>query len=430
MVGTDRSSARYDHRRRARRPRWTPLALLPLLTGMAVVPTSCDRPPTDPPVREVVLGGLFDLSGEYASVGIASRAAMELAVEDVNLYLEGNAAGVRFTTVIEDVRFDEDLALNRIQAFREAGVRVVIGPPTSGQLHRIKSFVDANEILVVSPSSTAASLAIRGDNIFRFAPGDALEATAISAMMWDDGVRVIAPVWRADPATADLVEATRERFTEMGGTVLPGVEYAATTHDLSETIASLRTQVNQAIAQTGAVGVAVYLSAFEEVAQIFTAADADPVLSSVRWYGTNNTAAFESLAEIPGAAEFAARAGFPNPYFGVDESARDIWEPLTTRVRERANVEPTAYALTAYDAVWAVARGYVASGVTSDLERLKDAIITAASTGFGATGWTVLNEAGDRRHGDYDFWAITMDDGTPRWTRVALYGSRTGRLIR
>jgi hypothetical protein len=42
----------------------------------------------------------------------------------------------------------------------------------------------------------------------------------------------------------------------------------------------------------------------------------------------------------------------------------------------------------------------------------------------------VLNEAGDRRYGDFDFWAIRMQDGMPRWTRVALYEGRTGRLTR
>jgi branched-chain amino acid transport system substrate-binding protein len=77
-----------------------------------------------------------------------------------------------------------------------------------------------------------------------------------------------------------------------------------------------------------------------------------------------------------------------------------------------------------------VARGYVASGAPQDIEKLKRAIMTAAASGYGATGWTVLNESGDRRYGDFDFWAIRMVDGVPRWTRVAQYASRTGQIIR
>jgi branched-chain amino acid transport system substrate-binding protein len=80
--------------------------------------------------------------------------------------------------------------------------------------------------------------------------------------------------------------------------------------------------------------------------------------------------------------------------------------------------------------VWVVARGYVASGATQDIQKLERAFQTAAASGYGATGWTVLNEAGDRRYGDFDYWAIRMDAGAPQWTRVARYESRTGRLIR
>jgi branched-chain amino acid transport system substrate-binding protein len=76
------------------------------------------------------------------------------------------------------------------------------------------------------------------------------------------------------------------------------------------------------------------------------------------------------------------------------------------------------------------ARGYTASGATRDIERLKRAFTTASSTHYGATGWSVLNEGGDRRYGDFDFWAIRLEDGAPRWTRVAVYQSRTAHLVR
>jgi branched-chain amino acid transport system substrate-binding protein len=100
------------------------------------------------------------------------------------------------------------------------------------------------------------------------------------------------------------------------------------------------------------------------------------------------------------------------------------------RIRARTHLQPDAFALAVYDAVWVVARGYVASGATLSIERLKQAFMTAAGSGFGATGWTVLNEAGDRRYGDFDFWAVRLEDGVPRWTRVAQYQTRTGRIVR
>jgi branched-chain amino acid transport system substrate-binding protein len=403
---------------------------LALLAAMALGAGASERSPTEPREHEVLLGGLFPLSGDFAALGQTHRAAMELAIEDVNRYLAGNAAGVRFAPAIEDTRFEPELALEKTQALQARGVQLLIGPPASAQLAHIKPHVDTADLLLVSHASTASSLAIPGDNIFRFAPANELEGVAVSTMMWEDGIRAVVPIWRDDAGNADLAEATRAGFTALGGTVLEGVQYAPATEDLASTVAALRAQVDQAIAHQGAARVAVYLAAFEEVVQLFATAEGDPVLSAVNWYGGNGTARLEALRGDTRAAEFAMRVGYPSAIYGPDEGARDIWQPLAARIRARANLDPDGYALAADDAGWVVARAYVASGATQDIERLKRAFTTAAARHYGATGWTVLNEAGDRRHGDYDFWAIRLEEGVPRWRRVAVYESRMGRLIR
>jgi branched-chain amino acid transport system substrate-binding protein len=176
--------------------------------------------------------------------------------------------------------------------------------------------------------------------------------------------------------------------------------------------------------------VGVYLAGFEEVGQLFALAATDPVLGSVRWFGGNGVALSDGLVTNEKAAQFAIRTGFANALFGLDEGARDIWQPLRDRIRARVDHDPDAFAYAAYDAVWAVARGYIASGATLDREKLKRAFTTAAASGYGATGWTVLNDAGDRRYGDFDFWTVRMEEGRPQWARVARYESRTKRLTR
>jgi branched-chain amino acid transport system substrate-binding protein len=150
------------------------------------------------PVREVLLGGLFPLTGGWSTQAQTARAAMEIAVEDVNRYLEGNAAGIRFVTAIEDTRLDPGVALAKAQALRQRGVQLLIGPNSSAEVARLKPFVDSNGMLLVSPASTAGSLAIVGDNVFRFTPSDSLEGVAISAMMGRTAPGLV-PVWRDDP---------------------------------------------------------------------------------------------------------------------------------------------------------------------------------------------------------------------------------------
>jgi branched-chain amino acid transport system substrate-binding protein len=376
----------------------------------------------------VLLGGLFPLTGTWSTQGQSLRAAMELAVEDVNQYLEGNAAGIRFATAIEDTRLDPAVALERARALQQRGVQLLIGPQSSAEVAHLKPFVDQSGVLLVSPASTAGSLAIAGDNVFRFTPSDSLEGVAISALMREDGVRIVVPVWRDDAGNAGLVRATRTSFGALGGTVLEGVKYGPATTDFGATVAELGAQVRRAGAPHGKV--AVYLAAFDEAARLFASAKTDPVLRGMPWYGSDGAAHSDSLVVHPEAAAFAIQAGYPNPVFGMDEGARDIWEPLAARIRSRTKLEPDAFALGVYDAVWVVARGYVASGATLNIDQLKHAFTTAASTQYGATGWTVLNAAGDRKYGDFDFWAVREINGVPAWTRVAQYETRTRRIIR
>lgn len=407
------------------------LAALLALAMSSAVAVPRDALCTQSPGREVLLGGRFSISGNgWSTLGRAAKAAMELAVDDVNRYLEGNAAGIRFVAAVEDTRLDPALALQKAQALRARGVQLLIGPQSSAEVARLKPFVDANGLLLVSPSSTAGTLTISGDNVFRFTPADSLEAAAVSAMMWADGVRTIVPVWRDDAGNAGLARATRARFGALGGRVLTGVGYAPAARDFGAATAALEEQLRQAGAPNASGTVGVYLAGFDEVAGLFSRAADHPVLAGVRWYGSDGVAHSAALLRSPKAAGFAIRVGYPNPVLGVEEGARDIWAPLADRIRERTSLEPDAFAFAVYDAVWVVARGYVASGATPDVEQLKRAFTTAASTHYGATGWTVLDAAGDRRYGDYDFWAVREVAGVPRWTRVAQYQTRTGRVIR
>ena len=406
------------------------IAMLAAIT--AVVLGASNRRPAEPPPRVVTIGGIFPLTGAGTSFGQKARAAMELAIEDVNRELGHNALGLRFAVRVEDGRFDPAVALGRARALRAAGIRLVIGPTSSAEVAALEPYVGANDMLLVSPSSTAGSLAIPGDNVFRFAPSDSLEAVAITTMMWDDSVRAIVPIWHDDPSGNDLVKAVRSRITGLGGAVLQGVRYGAAPD--FETIApALRAQVDEAIARSGREKVGVYYTGFEEVVGLFTAASTDPVLGSIPWYGSDAGVMPDQLLAAPTAARFASRVGYPNPIASLEEGTRDHWQPILERIQARTAIQTTGfdvYALAVYDAVWVAAKAYLTAGPTAGIADLKQAFTTAAATNIGATGWTVLNAAGDRKYGDFDFWAMRDVNGALRWTRIALYQTRTQKLVR
>ncbi|HEX8904591.1 MAG TPA: ABC transporter substrate-binding protein, partial [Longimicrobiaceae bacterium] len=238
--------------------------------------------------RDVTLGGVFSLTGNWASLGVTSKAAMELAVQDVNAYAAGR--GIVFHADVRDSKLDPATALAAVQALKAGGVQVVIGPQSSAELATLKPWVDANQVIVVSQSSTAGSLAVANDRIFRFTPADSLEGVAASALMWADGIRAVVPLWRGDAGNRGLHAATAARFAAQGGAVSAGVEYAADATGYAATVSALSAQVAQALAGRPASQVAVYYAGFDETADVFALAAADPVLSSVRWYGGDGIA--------------------------------------------------------------------------------------------------------------------------------------------
>ncbi|HEX6746966.1 MAG TPA: ABC transporter substrate-binding protein [Longimicrobium sp.] len=378
--------------------------------------------------REVVLGGVFSLTGNWATLGVASQAAMELAVADVNAYAAGR--GITFRADVRDSKLDPATALAALQSLRAAGVQVVIGPQSSAELATLKPYVDANPVMMVSQSSTAGTLAVANDRIFRFTAADSLEGVAAAALMWDDGVRAVIPLWRGDAGNQGLHTATAASFAARGGSASAGVEYAASATSFAATLTALSTQVQQALAGRPASQVAVYYAGFDETTDVFALAAADPVLGSVRWYGADGIAQSSALLARPAAVAFAEKVGFPAPLFGLAPSAQAKWQPLAARIKARTGADPDAFALAVYDAVWVAAQAYLASPRSVSTDELAARFVATAGSFYGATGWTVLNAAGDRRYADFDFWAVRPSGAAHAWTRVAGYDTGAGTLTR
>jgi branched-chain amino acid transport system substrate-binding protein len=388
----------------------------------------CQDDPVASNDEQVAIGGIFSLTGNWMSLGVTSKAAMELAVEDANRYAAGR--GITFRADVRDTKLDPALALAALDSLRAAGVQLVIGPQSSAELAAIKPYVDANPLIVVSQSSTAGSLALNGDRIFRFTAADSLEGVASAALMWADGIRTVVPVWRGDAGNQGLHTATRAAFTARGGTVAAGLGYGASTTAFTATVASIGTAVRAALATRPASEVAVYLAGFDEIADIFAAAAADSVLASVRWYGADGIAQSGALTARPAAVAFAETVGFPSALFGLDFTAKQKWQPVATRIQARAGSAPDAFALAVYDATWVAALAYLASPRDVEVDSLASRFVQTAATYHGTTGWTVLNDAGDRQFADFDFWAIRPSAAGHAWTRVAGYETRTGTLSR
>src|SRR5438045_6339630 len=238
--------------------------------------------------RVFKIGVLASLTGSGSSLGKDTVAALQIAKDQLDAEAKANHGGYRFHLFVRDTQQDPVKALAATKDLDKRGVQIIIGPQTSAEVAMIKPFADAHNILVISQGSTASSLAIAGDNIFRFCPNDKREAAAIVALMQHDGIHAIVPLWRNDAGNNGLHDSVKAAFENIGGTVTSGFQYQPTTTDFSAETSSGASQI-QSLVTAGAdpTSIAIYLAAFDEAVGVFHSAAANFHLSFARCYGTD-----------------------------------------------------------------------------------------------------------------------------------------------
>jgi len=381
--------------------------------------------------RVFKIGVLASLTGGSGnSLGQDTVAALQIAAEQLDAEAKANQGGYRFHLFVRDTQQDPTKALAAIKDLAKRGVQIIVGPQTSSEVAMIKPFADAHNILVISQGSTASSLAIAGDNIFRFCPNDKREADAIVALMQHDDIHAIVPLWRNDAGNNGLHDSVKAAFENVGGTVTSGFQYQTTTTDFSAATDSVASQI-QSLVTAGADpnGVAIYLAAFDEAVEVFHSAAANATLSSTRWYGSDGVALSAALTSDASAAAFSASAYYPNPTFGLDDALQNLWQPVANAIEARTGITPDAFALSAYDALFVVERTLRVTGNLKDFASFKSAFVDAADSYSGITGSTALDAAGDRLSADFDFWAVRQVSGSFGWVRIGTYTNGTLTLF-
>ena len=356
----------------------------------------------------VLVGALLPLTGGLSTYGETSDAALTDAVDSLQ--------GIRLR--VEDTNSDPATALAKLEELKDAGVRIVVGPYSSSEVAAVKAYADENGIILLSPLSTAQTLAVVGDNVLRFTPDDKLEAVALAALTIEDGISTVVPISRDDAGNLGLQTAFKVAFEALGGSVLAPIIYSPDESDFGGEVESLEANV----AGGPAGETAVYLTAFAEVTELLARAAGSSSLGQVTWYGSDSVALSKDLVAHEEAAAFAVQVDYPNPILGLSDDDAARWQPVSDRLAEDLGRQPDAFSLAAYDALQVVSEAIEQVGGDAAVTELRDAIVTAAASHQGLTGLNVLNAAGDRASGNYDFWSVCVAaDGSFSWHRSATY---------
>lgn len=371
----------------------------------------------------VKIGALLPLTGALASYGETSKAALEDLVATIN------KDSKKIEVDIQDTKSEPQTALSLLEGMHDDDIAIVIGPYSSSEVTAVKQYADQNGIILLSPLSTATSLAVP-DNIFRFTPDDNAEGGALAALAYADNIRTMVTFSRDDPGNLGLQSSFKSAFERLGGRVVQGVTYPANESDFKDEVERLAGVVVTEVTTNsgGARGnVGVYLTAFNEVTSIFpTVADnGGDGLRSVAWYGSDSVALSKELVANAKAAQFAAGAGYPNPILGLRDSDKSAWEPVSNRVAQMLSRTPDAFALAAYDAL-NVAYQVMTNAGERDVAAKKAEVVNVTNTATGLTGPLRLNDAGDRSFQIYDFWAVCSKNSAWTWYRSATYDPAGG----
>ncbi|MEM3134557.1 MAG: ABC transporter substrate-binding protein [Candidatus Bathyarchaeia archaeon] len=378
---------------------------------------------------EVRIGVLVDLSGALTRYGEDIWAAYEIAQEDVNNFLAKAGAKWRIKLICENSESSPEVALAKFESFVGQGIRIVLGPMMSPQCASIKPSAEANKVLFISPSATAVTLSIPGDNLFRFCAIDDLQGPAAAIAMYSIGIRYVVSVYISNEWGVGLDKAMTEKFASLGGTVLEHIPWSPDTLEFSPVVE----RVNDAVQKAKAKGIplekiGIYAVAYAQILPIFVAASKYPDLMEVRWFGTDGTVMLPELVDIkehPVEVDFALKTKFTSTMFKIPETK--TYHYLKERIVKKLGREPTIYAYSAYDSVWVVA---LALAVVNEYDamKVKNILPQVAGSYYGAIGNIVLNENGDLAMADYSLWRPVKVNGEVVWKEVGVQYSMLGTV--
>ena len=114
----------------------------------------------DPNTIRIGMSG--PLTGGAAVYGTAVKAAMEIAVEEVNAL-----GGLQFELNVQDDEADSEMAVNAYNTLMDWGMQIMAGPVTTAPSNVVAAECANDEIFMLTPSASGVSVIEYGDNIFQ-----------------------------------------------------------------------------------------------------------------------------------------------------------------------------------------------------------------------------------------------------------------------
>lgn len=365
---------------RARRA-WRVGAIALALTGCGHVLTP--SPGTTP----VIIGFIGPLSGPDAANGLATLAAAQLAVDDLNAL--GGVNGQAVTLQSRDTASLDDAAAG-VAAARDlatAGAAVLITEGGATTADVTTQVARPRAIAVITPSAGDSSLATLDDGgyLFRLMPSDTDTARALAQVLASDGQARTIALTRNLTEPRDLAGLLA---AQVGTPALTPVFYANAARLATGTLLA-------AVPATATAG--VLLGGVADGAVVLQAFHAAPSAPTLHWY-------FPPWLKDPALATQLPDSTWLNGEKGVApvENAGPAYASFKAAYQARTGQAPPVNAARTYDAVKLAAAAMVAAGNNTG-QAVHDRLLAVAGAYQSASGAVNLDANGEN-HVNYGVW--------------------------
>ena len=362
----------------------------------------------------------------YSVEGPIRRDAALLAVEQFNDNLAAANSPIRFQAIHEDTMGTADGARAAFDTLAAAGVKVVVGPLSTGETSAIRDFVTTNKIVVISPSSTGTAMALPNDFVFRAAPTDIPQAKALAQLVDSLGYTKVAVLHRNDDYGVGFGDLFKQELEQTYGGQVTLLNY-------NPESVSLGTEVGQLNAAVSAFGTdtsqtAALVVAFDlDGRQIFSEAKNLLPLNTIQWFGSESMRRgtfLEDAAAFSFIDSVALTGFFASP---AENAVLLAFEEAYTAKYPTRDPRSSPYSFYAYDSAWMLMLAVQAAGVY-DGDAIASVLPSVAERYFGASGHKLMDENGDAAGADYVAWEATMVAGAPGFEEFAVWRFATGQL--
>jgi len=347
----------------------------------------------------------------------------EISAPDIREFLDVLGYDVSYEVMVDNADSQAAIHLEKTQSYHAMGIDLVIGGRWSSQAEAALSYVNENDMLMFSPSSTSPLLAFPDDNLYRMCPTDLIQAPAIAEMLWSFGIEACVVIQRGDSWADGIYNIFEIEYPKRGGVILERVRYAAEVTEYSSYLETTNRVIEEAIPIYGLEAVSILFISFDESVTLVLQAAEYPTLMSMYWFGTDGHVFVQQfIDDAPEVSDHLKLLGTL-----AAPAASPKWVDLSKRYYDLVARKADFYTAAGHDIHWVIMNAVLEAGSTEAVDIIP--LLTTISNNFyGASGWCLLNDDGDRDIIDYDIWGIGYENGEMTWISYGVFYGASGKV--